>query len=64
MALQPYNITGNNIYIDLESDNYKLQNVESTKYVGVIIDNKPKFTEHSRKDLKSKLYVAYYQKKF
>ena len=37
-------------FIETESRNYKLQNVNSTKDLGVITDNKLTFNEHIQKD--------------
>ena len=40
------------LFIEIESGNYKLQNVNSTKDLGVIIDNKLTFNEHISEKIK------------
>ena len=42
----------NDYLIETESGNYKLQNVNSTKDLGVIIDNKLTFNEHILEKIK------------
>ena len=51
-------------FINTESRNYKLQNVASTKDLGVIIDNKLTFNEHIRKDKKANRMLGLIKKKF